>query len=338
MLIINSECVHQHLTYADCISAMRHAMIDFSAGKTKQHLRSILQLGEGAAFGIMPGALSAGGVFGAKLVSVFPGNFELGKSSHQGVVVLFESQAGAPVCIVDAGAITAIRTAAASAAATDTLSLPNASRMALLGYGEQALTHAKAILEVRPLEQIRVWGRSFERAQAFADRVSKLIGIPVLAARSACEAVEDAEIICTVTAARDPILEGRWLKAGAHVNAVGSSFAPPAELDNELVRCSRFIADCREGVISQGAEFLRAKAAGLVGDAHIVGEIGEVFAGSVEGRRSPEEITVYKSLGHIVQDLAAASLLIRKIENKRCEGDLAVGDAANEYCEAGRRG
>jgi len=313
MRVVDAEYVHHRLTFSECIPAMREAMTAFSAGKTKQLLRSILKLDDGAVMGVMPGALGAAGVFGAKIVSSYPGNFALGKPSHQGVIVLFDSETGEPMLVIEAGAVTAIRTASASAAATDALALPGASRLALLGYGEQALTHAYAIREVRALEEVLVWGRSFERASAFAQRLSRLIDIPVLPTHSAREAVEAADIICTVTAATDPVLEGRWVKAGAHVNAVGSSFAGPSEIDNELVRRSRFIADSREGVISQGAEFLYAKAAGLVDDAHIVAEIGEVFAGKVVGRRSPEEITVYKSLGHIVQDLAASALLMRKI-------------------------
>lgn len=315
MRIIDAEYVHHRLTFAECIPAMREAMVAFSAGKTKQHLRSILELGDGAVMGVMPGALGFAGVFGTKIVSAYPGNFALGKPSHQGVIVLFDSETGEPMLVIEAGSVTAIRTASASAAATDALALPDASRLALLGYGEQAWTHAHAICEVRALEEVQVWGRSFERASAFAERLSRSIGIPVRPMDSARDAVESADIICTVTAAKEPVLEGRWVKAGAHVNAVGSSFAGPSEIDNELVRRSRFIADSREGVISQGAEFLYAKAAGLVDDQHIAGEIGEVFAGKVVGRRSLNEITVYKSLGHIVQDLAASALLMRKIES-----------------------
>ena len=130
--------------------------------------------------------------------------------------------------------------------------------------------------------------------------------VAVTAAANVEEAVADADIVCTVTAAVEPILKGAWVQPGTHLNLVGSGYAGPVEVDNELVVRSRFIADSREGVLHQGAEFLRAKAAGLIGDDHIIGEIGQVLAGEIEGRRSPEEITVYKSLGHVVQDLASA--------------------------------
>jgi ornithine cyclodeaminase len=222
------------------------------------------------------------------------------------LVILFDPETGAPVCAVHAGEITAIRTAAASAVATDALARKDARRMALLGYGEQAQTHARAIRKVRPLQSITVWGRSHDRAEDFAMRMLAELAVPVVAARTVPEAVADADIICTVTSAPDPILKGEWVRPGTHLNLVGSSFAGPAEVDSDLVVRSRFIADSREGVLNQGAEFLRAKAAGRIGDAHIAAEIGQVLAGDIEGRRSAEEITVYKSLGHVVQDLASA--------------------------------
>jgi ornithine cyclodeaminase/alanine dehydrogenase-like protein (mu-crystallin family) len=226
--------------------------------------------------------------------------------SHQGLVILFEPERGEPVCVVHAGEITAIRTAAASAVATDALARADARRLAVLGYGEQGATHARAICKVREIESIVVWGRSFEKARDFAARLRGELGVAVVAAPSVREAVAEADIVCTVTAAYEPILMGAWVRLGTHLNLVGSSYAGPAEVDNELVLRSRFFADSREGVLKQGAEFLRAKEAGLVGDEHVVGEIGEVLAGVIVGRRSAEEITVYKSLGHVVQDLASA--------------------------------
>jgi ornithine cyclodeaminase/alanine dehydrogenase-like protein (mu-crystallin family) len=206
--------------------------------------------------------------------------------------------------------VTAIRTAAASAVATDALALPDANHLALLGYGEQAATHARAISKVRRLESVTVWGRSPERAQSFADEIGPELGLEVRTASSAHEAVAWADIICTVTAAPKPILEGAWIRPGAHVNLVGSSFAGPAEADNDLVVRSRFIADYREGVLKQGEEFLHAKEAGLVDDDHVVGEIGQVLAGVLPGREAPDQVTVYKSLGHIVQDLASVQALL----------------------------
>ncbi len=306
MRFIDREEVARRLTYEVCIPIVRDAMIAFSKGETKQLLRSIIPLSRGRAFGVMPGAMGENATFGAKLISVFPDNFAKGIQSHQGLVILFDPGTGAPVCVVHAGEITAIRTAAASAVATDALARDDARRMAILGYGEQAATHARAIGKVRELESIVVWGRSRDRARTFAERTQAELGIPVSSAAGVKEAVAQADIVCTVTAAAEPILKGDWVRAGTHVNVVGSGFAGPAEVDNDLVVRSRFIADSREGVLSQGAEFLRAKQAGLIDDSHIVAEIGQVLAGEIEGRRSREEITVYKSLGHVVQDLASA--------------------------------
>ena len=306
MRFIDRQEVAQRLTYEVCIPIVRDAMIALSRGETKQLLRSIIPLAHGRMFGIMPGAMGANALFGAKLISVFPENFAKGMQSHQGLIVLFDAESGAPVCVVHAGEVTAIRTAAASAVATHALARPEAARLCLLGYGEQAATHTRAIGKVRKLESIVVWGRSAERAQEFAARMGKELAVPISSAGSLEQAVAYADIICTVTAAADPILKGAWVRPGTHINLVGSGFAGPSEVDDELVVRSRFIADSREGVLQQGAEFLRAKAAGLIDDSHIVGEIGQVLAGEIPGRRSAEEITVYKSLGHVVQDLASA--------------------------------
>lgn len=306
MRFIDKEEVARRLTYDICIPIVRNAMIAFSRGETKQLLRSLIPLSEGRIFGIMPGALGVNAAFGAKLISIYPENFAKGKQSHQGLVVLFEPENGEAVCVLHAGEITAIRTAAASAVATGALARKDARRLTLLGYGEQAATHAHAICKVREVEFITVWGRSLERAGEFARRTQSELGIPVAPANTVEKAVAEADIVCTLTSAAEPILRGAWVQPGTHLNLVGSSYAVPAEVDNALVARSRFIVDSREGVLQQGAEFLRAKAAGLISDDHIAGEIGEVLAGDIAGRRSAEEITVYKSLGHIVQDLASA--------------------------------
>src|ERR1700733_468129 len=293
MRFIDREEVARRLTYEVCIPIVREAMIALS-----------------------PGAMGASAPFGAKLISVFQENFAKGKQSHQGLVILFDPETGAPVCVVDAGEITAIRTAAASAVATGALARPDARRLAILGDGEQATTHARAISKVCDLESISIWGRSRERARAFAERMQAELAVPVVTASDVEEAVAEADIICTVSSAVEPILKGAWVRAGTHLNLVGSSHAGPVEVDNDLVVRSRFIADSREGVLKQGAEFLRAKGAGLIGDNHIVAEIGQVLAGEIEGRRSAQEITAYKSLGHVVQDLASAWAMYSQPENR----------------------
>lgn len=306
MRFIDREEVARRLTYPVAIRVVREAMIALSRGETRQLLRSILPLSPGRLYGSMTGALGAHAPFGSKLISVFQENFARGKQSHQGLVLLFDPGSGAPVCAVHAGELTAIRTAAASAVATDALARKDARTLALLGYGEQASTHLRAIREVRRLEAVTVWGRAPERAAAFAWRMEAELGIPVRAAGSAREAVAEADVVCTLTAASEPVLLGAWVRPGTHLNLVGSSYLGPVEVDDALVVRSRFVADSREGCLHQGAEFVKAREAGLIGEDHLAGEIGEVLAGTIPGRRSAGEVTVYKSIGHIVQDLSTA--------------------------------
>lgn len=306
MKYIDRSDVERRLTYDVCMPIVREAMIALSRGATRQLPRAIMPLAHDNKFGVMTGSLGGNAAFGCKVVSVYPGNFAKGLPSHQGLVLLFEPASGAPVCVVDGGAITAIRTAAASAVATDALARDDAATLALLGYGEQAANHARAIAQVRELHRITVWGRSSERAHAFAKRMGGELKIPVMPYESAQDAVGEADIICTVSGAPEPILKGAWVRPGTHINVVGSSVAGPAEIDNDLVAKARFVADSRENVLQQGAEFLRAKKAGVVNDSHIFAEIGQILGGDIAGRRDDEEITLYKSLGHIVQDLAAA--------------------------------
>jgi len=305
MLVVSREEVARHLGYEACIALMRKAMTALSQGRTRQLLRQIIDLDGGRAFGTMPGAMD-GSAFGAKLISVFPG--AEGAPSHQGVIALFDPDSGAPVAIVDASEVTGIRTAAASAAATDALARKDAASLAVLGTGEQALRHIEAIRHVRAVDEVRIWGRSADKAEALAKRTGGR------AMASAREAVRGADIVCTTTAAAEPILLGRWVEEGTHLNLVGSSRAGPVEVDTELVARTRFFADHKEGVLRQGAEFLVAKAEGAVGDDHVLGEIGEVFAGTLAGRTSASEVTAYKSLGSIVQDLAAGWYLVGEAE------------------------
>lgn len=301
--IFDAAAVREVLTYEAAIPVVRDAMIALSDGRVRQQLRSFIGLGEGRTFAIMPAALSEGGAFGAKLVSVFHDGH--GRKAHEGLVVLFEGETGAPVCLADAAEVTAIRTAAASAVATDALARPDAHVLAVLGTGRQAEAHIRAISKVRPLKEVRVWGRNQQHAQALAERVGAI---------AAClyAAVEGADIVCTTTAAADPILPGALVAPGVHVNVVGSSGPGQAEIDADLVAKARFIVDHREHVLAHGGEFLRARAVGAVGDDHIAGEIGEVLVGRVPGRRTVEEVTVYKSLGHAAQDLAAAAWLYER--------------------------
>ncbi|MEY9543135.1 ornithine cyclodeaminase/alanine dehydrogenase-like protein (mu-crystallin family) [Bradyrhizobium diazoefficiens] len=308
LTIVGREAVRSHLTLKRCIPAIRRAMMVLSAGETRQTLRQIVPIQDRGAFGVMQGALPGDAPFGAKVLSVFPKNVQGGGQSHQGLMVLFDAHTGEPTHIVHAGELTAIRTAAASAVATDALARPEASRLAVLGSGEQAGMHARAICEVRPIERIYLWARSPEKLNALARDLERSLGRPVLPMRTVREAVAHADIVCTTTAASEPILHSSEIADGAHINVVGSSNLGPREIDDDLVARARFFADHKVSVLSQGAEFASAKATGLVDDSHLQGEIGEVLLGSVHGRRNNSDVTIYKSLGNIVQDLASAAL------------------------------
>ncbi|HMO43604.1 MAG TPA: ornithine cyclodeaminase family protein, partial [Phenylobacterium sp.] len=305
--IWSAEAVREALTPAVALPVVRQAMIDLSAGRVRQLLRSFIGLGEGRTFAIMPAALEQPAVFGAKLVSVFHDG--TGRKAHEGLVVLFDGESGAPVCLADAGGVTAIRTAAASAAATAALALPEARVLTILGGGRQAQEHVRALSHVRDFADIRVWSRQGAQSRALADSLAAATGLPVRAAEEARDAVADAQVICTVTAAADPILFGEWVAPGTHVNLVGSSGPAQAEADTDLVARSRYIVDHREHVLAHGGEFLRARQAGRIDEAHIAAEIGQVFSGAVPGRAHPDEVTLYKSLGHAVQDLACVAWL-----------------------------
>jgi ornithine cyclodeaminase len=303
------EEVRAALDYDGCMAAVRDAMAGFSAEGKPQPLRSIVEIAPAKYFGLMPGALPAPHGFGAKVLSVFADSEDPGRSAHRGVVVLFDRESGHVTCVADAGEVTEIRTAAASAVATDALARPDARTLAIFGCGTQAASHVQALIRVRPFEQVLVWGRSSERATRFAGRMQREVGVAVRPVAEAREAAAAADVICTVTSSPTPVLFGEWLRPGTHVNVVGSSRAGPVEVDNALVRMSRYIVDSRRSALAAAAEFLLAREAGLVDDSHIAAEIGEVLLGRIPGRRSPQEITVYKSLGHIVQDLAALTYL-----------------------------
>ena len=309
MMFLDEAAVLGRLDLEGCRIAVREAMIALSAGETRQLPRSIIPIGAGRLFGQMPGALLSGGYFGAKLVSVFAEPDCPGRTAHQGVVVLFDAESGRAICVADAGAVTLIRTAAGTAAATDALAVPDARRLTVMGYGHQAAAHIEALALVRPLREVRVWGRSVERAGTFCAAMAEKTGLSVVSIADPREAVAGADIVCTVTGAVEPILFADWLTPGTHVNLVGASVASAAEAEAAVVTVGRYFVESRESAHNGAGEFLRALAAGIVAEDCIAAEIGEVFAATRVGRSSASEITVYKSIGHAVQDLAAVAYL-----------------------------
>ena len=306
--LFDAARVEELLDYPGCIEAVRRAMIALSTGERPQPLRQIWPVG-GGAWGIMPGDLAALSTFGAKLVSVFADPERPGCTRHQGVVVAYDGETGAVSCIADAEPITRIRTGCASAVATDALARKDSEVLAIFGTGVQADAHLRALPLVRAFREILLWGRSEEKTRGFAQQMSKELGRTITPMSDAREAASRADVICTVSSSPVPVLLGEWVKPGTHLNLVGSSYLGPVEVDSALVAMGRYIADYRPGVLAQAAEFAVARDAGLVDDSHVAGEIGEVLAGRIPGRQSDDQITIYKSLGHVAQDLASAVYL-----------------------------
>ena len=315
--VLRGPEVRELLPIRECIELIERTMIAVSEGHVVLPLRSLLTMPEDIGMmGCMPGYLAEPEGFGIKLVSLMPRNKPPHFSSHLGVVLLFECEHGQPVALLDAAAITAIRTAAASAVATRLLARADAGDLALLGAGEQAQSHLAAMLALRKLRRVRVWARDSAKAAAFAQSEGALHGIRIETAASVPDAVRGADIICTLTKARDPILLGEWIEPGTHLNVVGSSAATKAEIDTAAVVRSRFFVDCRNSTVNEGGEYLRALHANAITPDHILAEIGEVANRTKPGRGSASEVTLYKSLGIAPQDLAAAHFVLQRARER----------------------
>lgn len=315
IIVLDRHAVETLLPMAECIDAVANGMARTARGGTRQPPRSRLDLPvQGNLLSMMPGWIDAPEAFGIKVVSVFPGNFNVGLPSHRGLVLLFEAVHGALVGIFDGGAITAIRTAAASALATRLLSRPESSRLAVLGYGEQAEQHIAAMQVVRPIRHIAVWGRSPEKATEFCRRMAQKHAIPAEPAGTAQEAVAQADIVCTTTASRDPILQGAWVPDGCHLNVVGSSFPQNREIDAATMVRSRLYVDYKPSTLALAGDYQDAVAQGLIDEGHILGGIGDVLEGLAPGRGTASEVTLYKSVGIVAQDLVAAQHLLNKAQ------------------------
>lgn len=290
---------------------MEEALLSVVRGQAQLPLRQVIRLPQdGRVFALMPAYSAALTAVGAKVITVFPDNHASGIDAHQGAVLLFDGDRGALRAVIDASSITAIRTAAVSGVATKLLAR-DARVLAILGSGVQARTHVAAMLAVRRFDEVHVWSRTRPHADAFADEVSRKHGVRVTAFDRAEQAVFGADVICTVTSATEPVLHGTWLTPGVHVNAVGASVPSARELDTEAIRRARLFVDRRESALAEAGDILTPLRAGVITPAHIVAELGEVLTGAA-GRRSQEDITVFKSLGLAIEDLACAHHLDRR--------------------------
>jgi len=263
----------------------------------------------------MPGHAASLGVMGIKVISVFHANSEVGLPSHQGIVMLFDAKNGQPLMLFDALEITAIRTAAASAVATKILSRENSSTLAIIGSGEQAKRHIEAMLLVRKIKQINIWSRNEKNAKHLVNTLSGEYNLPVHIKQNVQQAVEHADIICTVTSSKEPVVMSEWIAAGTHINAVGSSTPFARELDTATIVRSKLFTDRYESIFNEAGDFLIPRKEGVITDDHVKAEIGEVLLGTKKGRENDEEITVFKSLGIAAEDIFSAYHIYEKIKS-----------------------
>jgi ornithine cyclodeaminase len=311
--ILSQSEVTSILDMKSCVELVDRAFRTLTKGGAVMPLRTMLWLPEGKGiFGTMPSYMNPPDGIGLKAITVFPGNEGTHYDSHQGVVLLFEATHGSLAAICDASSITAIRTAAASGVATRALAQPNAGDVAILGSGVQADTHLDAMVAVRPVRRVRVWSRTPANAAKFVARARARHQLPIEAVPDARSAIVGADIVCTVTSSAVPVVQGGWIAPGTHLNVVGASHAKAREIDSDGVAKSRFYVDRRESALNESGDFLVPKSEGRFGDEHIVGEVGEVLEGKATGRRSPDEITLFKSLGLAVEDLAAAHFVAER--------------------------
>ena len=308
ILVLNHAEVEQLLPMAECIEVMAGALADLSAGRMHQPLRTVVRPPDAIGLmGLMP-SYRAGehALYGLKAVCVFPGNTAIGKDAHQGSVMLFSAATGELLALLNASAITAIRTGAVSAVATRLLARADAGDLAILGTGVQARSHLAALACVRPIRRVRVASRSFEHARAFAAEHASRYPFRIEPATSAEVALHGADLIVTATTAAEPILRRDWIALGAHINAVGSSIATTREIDTATMAAAELFVDRRESTVNEAGDYLFAMREGAIGPEHIRAEVGELVLGSQPGRSAPDAVTLFKSLGLAIEDLAAA--------------------------------
>jgi len=318
VLIVSESDVESLLTMEECIEVMERALISLARGEMYQPLRSLARApGAAGLLGLMPsyvgprlGGSEARGprpeasFYGLKEVCVFPGNPSRGLDTHLGAVLLHSGETGELLAVMNASAITAIRTAAVSAVATKLLARDDSRKLAIIGAGAQARSHLQAIPLVRKIARICVYSRTRSHAEQLDAEV----------ADSVEEAVRDADIIVTTTNSKEPILRREWIKPGAHINAVGSSIATARELDSATMAAASLFVDRRESTVNESGDYLFALREGAIDEKHIRAELGELLIGTATGRKSPDEITLFKSLGLAIEDLASAAFIFDKVE------------------------
>jgi ornithine cyclodeaminase/alanine dehydrogenase-like protein (mu-crystallin family) len=328
ILVLSHAEVSELLTMKECIAVMREALIALAAGLAHQPLRTIIRPPDAkGVMGLMPAYMSGGpsgdigspdrAAFGLKAICVFPGNPAKGMDSHQGAVALFSAETGELLAMMNASAITAIRTAAVSGVATDLLAREDACNLAIVGAGVQARSHLTAMSQVRSIKRCRIASRSIEHARELAAEMRPDFTFELEIVKTVKEAIDGADLIVTATNSREPIVRREWISAGAHLNLVGSSIPKAREVDSETMAAASLFVDRRESTINEAGDYLLAVRDGVIGPDDIRAEIGEVLQGEKPGRTSPEEITLFKSLGIAIEDVFAAEYLYRQAKEQR---------------------
>lgn len=314
ILILTHAEVEELLPVRECIPVMAEALADLARGNVYQPLRMVMTPPDADGdMALMPSYRSGErAAYGVKTVCFFPGNPVKGLDAHQGSVMLFSAETGELAALMNASAITAIRTAAVSGVATQLLARENASELAIIGSGVQARAHIEAMACVRSIKRARVASLKVEHARKFAEELGRRYSFPIEPVESVESAVRGADLIVTATTAAEPILMLEWISPGAHLNVVGSSIPTTREVDSVTMASASLFVDRRESTINEGGDYLFALREGAIGPDHIKAEIGELLIGAKPGRTSAEEITLFKSLGLAVEDMASADYLYRK--------------------------
>ena len=307
MIVLSDSEVRELLDVESCVAAMEEVLTALARGELFQPLRSIVwPPGANGGIGLMPSYRGGDApAYALKEIVVTPDNPTRGLDAHQGAVLLHDGETGELIGLLNASPVTAIRTAAVSAVATRALARPDSKRVAILGAGVQARAHVDAMRAVLDDPEIRIWARRLEAAEELAAEVGATVD------PSADSAVFGAEVVCTTTSAKEPVLAKRWLAPGTHVNAVSSSIKTTRELDTETMASASLFVDRRESTLNESGDYLLAAAEGAIGPDDIKAELGEVLAGTMPGREHEDELTVFKSLGIGVEDLAVAELVVR---------------------------
>jgi len=316
VLVLDSRQIRALLPMTECIELMADALTALARGEVFQPLRTIIRPPEARGLlGLMP-AFRAGerGAFGMKAICVFPGNPAMGKDAHQGAVMLFSRETGEMLALMNASEITAIRTAAVSAVATRLLAREDAQQLAIIGAGVQARTHLAALAAVRTIKHARIACRNIEHAEELARELQPQFSFPIEPVQTNEEAVRDAELIVTATSSLEPVINKDWISPGAHVNAIGTHSPNSREIDGATMAAARVFTDRRESVLNEAGDYLLAAKEGLVTPESIQGEIGELLIGTKSGRTSATEITLFKSLGLAIEDVASANYLYNKAQ------------------------